>query len=247
MMLLSGCSRETQVWLPEEEVVELQGKDVVRIPMGAETESPETEPTPAQTEVPAPAQTQPVKEEKATITKKPTNTPKKNTNQTTATNKETITGTGSSIPVTTQPPATEPPVTEPPVYDINDYRMGDLEYEILDRINEYRAEAELEALWLDTWLCAIASCRSYEVSFVWSHTRPDGRSFATVLDDYGYSAGAVQELLVYDTGSGEAAAIVDRWMESGTQRELFLGDCTTAGIGVYRTGGLTYVTCLLTK
>ena len=246
-MLLSGCGRETQVWLPEEEVVELQGKDVVRIPMGTETEPPETEPTPVSTEEPEPAPTQPVKEEKATITKKPATTPQKNTNKTTTTKNDTITGTGNSIPVTTEPPATEPPITEPPVYDINDYRMGDLEYEMLDRINEHRAEESLDALWLDTWLCAIASCRSFEASQVWSHTRPNGRHFATVLEDYGYSAGAVQELLVYDTGSGDAAAIVDRWMESGTQRELLLGDYTTAGIGVCRTGGVTYVTCLLTK
>ena len=142
---------------------------------------------------------------------------------------------------------TEPPATEPPLYDISDYRMGDLEYGMLDRINEHRMDAELEPLWVDTWLSAIASCRSYEASQVWSHTRPDGRHFATVLDDYGYSAGAVQELMVYDTGSGDAIAMADRWMESKTQKELLLSDYTTAGIGVYRVDGITYVTCLLAK
>lgn len=241
-LALAGCSRETQVWLPEEEVVELQGKDVIRIPVGAETEPAETEQTPEPTEAPESAPTQPVMTEKATITKKPTTTPKKNTSIGTATNKETISATGK--PVTTEPPETEsittepratdpsiteppvtepsitePPVTEPPLYDISDYRMGDLEYSMLDRINEHRMDAELEPLWVDTWLSAIASCRSYEASQVWSHTRPDGRHFATVLDDYGYSAGAVQELMIYDTGSGDATAMADRWMESKTQKE----------------------------
>ena len=125
--------------------------------------------------------------------------------------------------------------------------MGDLEYEMLDRINEHRTEAELEAFWLDTRLSAIASCRSYEASAVWSHTRPDGRHFSTVLGDYDYSAGAMEELLVYDSGSGDATAIVDRWMESKQHRQLLLSDYTTAGIGVYRVDGLIYVTCLLVR
>lgn len=238
VLLLAGCSRETQVWLPEEKVVELQGKDVVRIPMGAETEPLPTESAPEPTEATEPVPTQPVETEKATITKKPTTTPKKNTSASTTAKKETVTATGTSV-------STEPPITEPPTYDISDYRVGDLEYEMLDRINEYRAAEELELLRIDEWLCAIASYRSFEASQVWSHTRPDGRHFATVLDDYGYAARDVEELMVYDTGSIDAPAIADRWMESGTQRELLLSDYTTAGIGVYRLGGLIYVTCLL--
>ena len=191
-----------------------------------------------------------------------------NTTTGTTTNKETISATekpsatepsdskpsateptATEPPVTeppaTEPPATEPPATEPPLYNIDDYQMGNLEYEMFDRINEHRADADLEPLWLDTWMSAIASCRSYEASQVWSHTRPDGRHFSTVLDDYGYGAYTVQELLVYDTGSGDAIAMVDRWMQSNAQRELLLSDFTTAGIGVYRVDGVTYVTCLL--
>ena len=257
-LFLLGCSRETQVWLPEEEIVELQGKNVVRIPMGEETEPVTTEPVTESAEETEPAQTQPVIAGKSTITKKPTTTPKKNTSTGTTTKKETITATGKPIatkpaatepsvtePPATEPPETEPPATEPPIYNIDDYRVGSLEYEMLDRINEHRAEAELEPLWMDEWLCAIASCRSFEASQVWSHTRPDGRHFATVLDDYGYAASSVQELLVYDTGSGDGVAIADRWMESGSQRELLLGGYTTAGIGVYRVDGITYATCLL--
>lgn len=255
-LLLSGCAKQTQVWLPEEEVVELQGKDIVRIPKGTEMEPAETEPETVSTEAPEPAPTQQTETEKASITKKPTTTPNKNTS-TATTKKDTISGTGTGKPVTTkptvtvppatEPPVTEPPVTEPPMYDISDYLMGNLEYELLDRVNEYREEAGLEPLWLDTWLCAIASCRSFEASQVWSHTRPDGRHFATVLDDYGYAAAEVQELMVYDTVPGDGAAMADRWMESKAQRELLLGNYTTAGVGVYHVDGIVYVTCLLTR
>ena len=155
-------------------------------------------------------------------------------------------------PPVTEPPATEPPMTEPPMteprptepnpYDISGYTMGNLEYRILDRINGYRAEAGLEELYLDSYLCAIASCRGYEANLVWSHTRPDGRHFSTVLDDYGYSAEEVQELLAYATANAEAS--VDKWMSSESHRDILLGDFTTLGVGVYRVGGYTVVACL---
>ena len=143
----------------------------------------------------------------------------------------------------TEPPATEPPATEPPLYDISDYTVSDLEYAMLDRINEYRLEEGLEELWLDEYLCAIAFCRSYESSLVWSHTRPDGRSYWTVLEDYGYGGGAAGELLGYSTGDG--AAVVDKWMRSESHKAMLMGSSSTVGIGIYCAGGVIYVACLL--
>ena len=145
-------------------------------------------------------------------------------------------------PPMTEPPMTEPRPTEPNPYDISGYTVGNLEYRILDRINGYRAEAGLEELYLDSYLCAIASCRGYEANLVWSHTRPDGRHFSTVLDDYGYSAEEVQELLAYATANAEAS--VDKWMSSESHRDILLGDFTTLGVGVYRVSGYTVVACL---
>ncbi len=145
----------------------------------------------------------------------------------------------------TESPATEPPETEPPVYDISGYVTGALEYAMLDRINTHRSEAGLPELAMDEWLCAIASCRSYEVSLVWSHTRPDGRYFTTVLDDYGYGAGASEELLVYALGFADGTAMVDRWIQSDAHRQLLMGEWSTVGIGVYDADGYIYVTCLM--
>lgn len=232
-MLLTGCSRETQVWLPEEVTVRQDG-EVVRIPMGEETEpTAAQQPTPPEeTEAP---ETRPP--EQVTVTQKPSTAKKKPTGS--SGNKETVAATEKPVP-------TEPPATEPLAYDISGYRPGNLEYEMLDRINAYRTEAGLESLTMDTGLCAIASYRSFEASQVWSHTRPDGRDYATVLDDYGFAAGKVAELLVYDAGTGDGAAMAERWMESKQQQQL-LDEYTTAGIGIYRVNGLTYVTCLLTK
>ena len=147
-------------------------------------------------------------------------------------------------PEETEVPATEPEPTDPPLYDISGYSVGSLEYAMKDAINAYRTEAGLGELSLSSRLCAIASCRGYEISQVWSHTRPDGRSYSTVLEDYGYG-GWAQELLVYVSGSGDAQTIIDKWMSSDSHKQLLLGGYSTIGIGVYRVGGNTYVACLL--
>lgn len=133
---------------------------------------------------------------------------------------------------------------QPPAYDISGYVVGSLEYDILDRINEYRREAGVHELYLDEYLCAVVSYRSYEASCLWSHTRPDGRDYETVLADFGYGGSAAGELLGYASGGG--AAIVDKWMESESHRALLMSGSYSAGIGIYCSGGVTYVTCLLT-
>ena len=147
-------------------------------------------------------------------------------------------------PSETEPDATGVPATEPELYDISGYSLGSLEKNMASAINAYRAAEGLGELNLSSRLSAIASCRGYEISRVWSHTRPDGRDYGTVLGDYGYG-GSAQELLVYVSGSGDAQSIVDKWMGSDSHRELLLGNFSTIGIGVYRANGYTYIACLL--
>ena len=231
----SGKSDETQP-APTEEVNN-SGQITVTVPVATEpptmevpvTEPPATEP-PA-TEIPEtePLMTEPpateIPETEPLMTEPPS------------------TEIPETEPLVTEPPMTEPPETEPPLYDISDYAVSNLEYAMLDRINEYRLEAELEELWLDEYLCAIASCRAYESSLVWSHTRPDGRGYWTVLADYGYGGGASGELLGYSTGDG--AAVVDTWMRSDPHSALLMGGSSIAGIGIYCSGGVIYVALLL--
>lgn len=143
----------------------------------------------------------------------------------------------------TQPPETQPTEPETLEYDISGYVVGNLEYAVQEQINACRAEANLAALSMDTRLCAIASVRAYEASVSWSHTRPDGRGYGTVLADYGYGAGRVGENLAY-SGAFSAKEIVDKWMESEGTRQNLLGDFATVGIGIYNSGGLTYLACL---
>lgn len=161
-----------------------------------------------------------------------------------------VTEPPATIPAT-EPPATEPPATEemptePAIYDISGYVQDAVGYDVAAKLNKTRAGEGLEELDLDSYLSAIASCRAWEISQVWSHTRPDGRDYATVLGDYGYSSYAGGELLVYVAGSGDGADMVRKWTESDSTRARILdGNVTTMGIGVYRANGYTFVCVLL--
>lgn len=201
----------------------------------AATEPAATEPG-SQTTITIPAATEPAATEPS-VTEPPVTEPPETEPPTTE--------PPATEPPATEPPETESPATEPPMYDIFGYTLGALEYAMLEQINAHREDAGLSALALDERLCAIASCRSYEVSLVWSHTRPDGRHFATVLDDYGYGTGSAEELLVYVSGFADGTAMADRWMQSDSHRQLLLGSWSNAGIGVYDANGFVYVTCLL--
>lgn len=156
-----------------------------------------------------------------------------------------VTEPPATVPAT-EPPATEAPAAEPAFYDISGYVQDPVGYDVAAKLNAARMGEGLEELTLDSYLSAIASCRAWEISQVWSHTRPDGRDYATVLEDYGYSAYAGGELLVYVTGSGDGADMVRKWTESVSTRARILdGNVTTMGIGVYRSGGYTFVCVLL--
>ena len=276
LLLCSGCAGEgkthrveTVVWIP---VNPTEHPQIQEETTPAETEEPTEEAAEETTEQPvketegskkpasggkkpsggnsnknqtsnntAPKETEPVQTEP--VDTKPAETEPAGTE---STETETIeTESTETEPVESDPPETEPEKT---IYDISGYSLGALEYGMIDQINTARGEESHSALNLDGRLSAIASCRAYELAQLWSHTRPDGRSYATVLEDYGYGAGAVTELLVYGSGSGDAAQMVSQWLASESHKANLLSDgFSTVGIGVYRTNGITYVCCLLVR
>ena len=212
-----------------------------------ETTAPET--VPAETTVPetVPAETT-VPETVPTETTAPDTVPAETTVPETVPAETTAPET---VPVETVPPTeepTEPPTEEPtdPPYYPGSYGVGGLEYAIVGELNASRVGAGLSELSLDGYLSGIAYLRAMEASSSWSHTRPDGRSYTSALSDYGYGYGAVAELMVYVPGGGDAASIAAKWMNSKSHSENILSDSfSTAGVGVYSTGGMTYVVCLL--
>lgn len=142
---------------------------------------------------------------------------------------------------------TVPVETESQLYDISGYVVGSLETAMMDEINSHRGTEGLSGLSKSSRLCAIASARAYEVCQSWSHTRPDGRGYATVFGDYGYGCGTSAENLIYTSGGEDAATLVSKWMNSdGNRNNLMNAGFTTVGIGVYKANGYVYIACLLT-
>lgn len=158
-------------------------------------------------------------------------------------NSVTITRPSASESATEPPETPIEPSTEPPGYDISGYQPGALEYAIAEQLNDYRGSVGMPGFAYDPDLCAIASYRSFEISRVWSHTRPDGRSYTTVLSDFDYRVSAAAELLGFATA--DASAIAAKWIGSEDHQEILLGDFDTIGVGIYQANGVTYVTCLL--
>lgn len=80
---------------------------------------------------------------------------------------------------------TEPttvPTTEP-LY-VSDYVYSDIELEVFELINRERANAGVKPLTLSYVYADCAHVRALEADVQWSHTRPNGCEFSTVLNEY---------------------------------------------------------------
>lgn len=74
------------------------------------------------------------------------------------------------------------PTTEP-LY-VSDYVYSDIELEVFELINRERANAGVEPLTLSYVYADCAYVRALEADVQWSHTRPNGCKFSTVLNEY---------------------------------------------------------------
>ena len=74
------------------------------------------------------------------------------------------------------------PTTEP-LY-VSDYVYSDIELEVFELINRERANAGVEPLTLSYVYADCAYVRALEADVQWSHTRPNGCEFSTVLNEY---------------------------------------------------------------
>ncbi|MGN0691828.1 MAG: CAP domain-containing protein [Oscillospiraceae bacterium] len=101
---------------------------------------------------------------------------------------------------------------------------------VLELINKERAANGIEPLALNDTLAEAAQLRADECASVYSHTRPDGRSCFTVLDDYGISYSCAGENIAY--GYTSAEAVVRGWLDSSPHRKNILSEkYTETGIG----------------
>ncbi|WP_124101229.1 CAP domain-containing protein [Ruminococcus sp. Marseille-P6503] len=92
--------------------------------------------------------------------------------------------------------------------------------EVLKLVNVERNKAGLKSLTLDAELCRAAQVRAKEINTHFSHTRPDGTSCFTVLDEFNISWSAVGENIA--KGHMSPSEVVNAWMNSEGHRKNIL-------------------------
>lgn len=107
---------------------------------------------------------------------------------------------------------------------------------ILRLVNEAREAAGVSPLALDETLCEAASIRAHELETLFSHTRPDGSTCFSVLDevDVGRYYAAGENIAL---GQRTPEEVMSDWMASPGHRENILrADFDTLGTARYKNG-----------
>ena len=149
---------------------------------------------------------------------------------------------GGDQPGTDQPETDKPGTSEPDAEENLSFAK-----QVVNLVNEERTKAGLSALVLDETLASAAMVRATEIETSFSHTRPDGRSFSTVLSDMGIQYRRSGENIAWGQQSPEA--VMEGWMNSEGHRANILNpNFTKIGVGYRKNAaGRTYWTQLFTS
>ncbi len=148
------------------------------------------------------------------------------------------------VPEVPEAPDTEVPEVpeepETPELPDEDIEVPDTSYamQVFEIVNAERAKHGLSPLTYDSVLAKAANIRAMETKTYFSHTRPNGTSCFTALDEVGYSYRSAGENIAY--GQSSAQEVMTAWMNSEGHRANILGNYTHIGIGVYESGGIIY-------
>ena len=146
---------------------------------------------------------------------------------------------------TTKPEKPTPTPTQAPSND-TDTSVSSYASQVLKLVNQERAKEGLSALTTNSTLQAAAEKRAQETVQSFSHTRPNGTSFSTVLKEYGISYRAAGENIAY--GQKTPQEVVKAWMNSsGHRANIMSAKFSKIGIGVYQKNGVTYWSQLFTN
>ena len=116
---------------------------------------------------------------------------------------------------------------------------GDYVSQVVALVNQERAKVGLPALTVDSTAQQAAQLRAEEIVQSFSHTRPDGSSCFTALQEMGGSYRMVGENIA--AGYATPQAVMNGWMNSTGHRENILRDGFTAiGVGYTVSDGMAY-------
>ncbi len=118
--------------------------------------------------------------------------------------------------------------------------------EVLRLVNAERAKAGLPVYTTTRPLASAANKRAQEIITSFSHTRPNGSSFFTVLREYGIPFRTAGENIAY--GQKTPQEVVASWMKSpGHRRNILNPNFKKIGIGVAQKNGRYEWTQLFTN
>ncbi|SFR81910.1 CAP domain-containing protein [Anaeromicropila populeti] len=118
--------------------------------------------------------------------------------------------------------------------------------EVLDLVNKERTSRGLSELTTTTSLRDAANKRAVEIEQSFSHTRPNGTSPFTALEEYGVSYQAAGENIAY--GQRTPAEVVEAWMNSEGHRKNILSESFgKMGVGYYKKNNTIYWVQLFTN
>ena len=116
--------------------------------------------------------------------------------------------------------------------DASNQSLHDVAQQVLALVNEERRKAGVAPLTLSAELQSAAAIRAEEITQKFSHTRPDGTNFQTILPNSRYYIAGEN----IAAGNSTAAKVVQQWMNSpGHRANILRSEYTELGVGyVYK-------------
>ncbi|MBD5466209.1 MAG: hypothetical protein HDR22_10445 [Lachnospiraceae bacterium] len=147
------------------------------------------------------------------------------------TNKPETNKPETNKPETDKPETNKPENgTEAPNQSEEDSAEASFAEQVVKLVNEERAKAGLNPVSLDKEIEAAALIRAKEIQSSFSHTRPNGSSFSTVLKEQGIRYSGAGENIAWGQISPEA--VMEAWMNSDGHRANILNPkFTKLGVG----------------
>ena len=125
---------------------------------------------------------------------------------------------------------------------VSGYDNYALVQEEINLINAERAKEGLEPLILDAVLTEKAMIRAHEIAVSYSHTRPNGVSNFSILDDVSFTAGGEN----IAAGQGSPSDVMNAWMNSYDHMKNIMAKSSPAsrfkavGLGHFQVNGYNY-------
>lgn len=137
----------------------------------------------------------------------------------------------------TTAPTTAPTTPAASAKPVTTSSPSDMEKQAFDMLNNLRKENGVKPLAFEGYFLEGARTRAYESTVSWSHTRPDGRSYQSILTDteYIYLYSYTGENLAKDFITLESA-MTALYNSEGHRRNMLNPDFDAVAIGIYDMG-----------